>query len=161
RVIGSMQPDSLRPPRPARLFPLAVAIVAVLALGAGSARADIRPSSASIEGTWTYKGGKGTIGKQPDGTYRGGIVAATGFERCTHEPGELIWEGIKAQADGSYFGLHQWFYDTSSCPPNPTLGLTGFRVLHHGHSKKLFLRVCLSEPDSPEQPTVGPHGEEA
>src|SRR5262249_45426515 len=134
--------------RPVRIRLLAAAIAMALVPGVveGTAQADIQPASVSIEGDWHYKGGQVAVRKQPDGSFRGTIVRPTVFERCHHETGELLWTGITAQPDGSYFGLHQWFFDASRCPRNPTLGLTGFRVLRHGNAGQPFLRVCLSEP---------------
>lgn len=87
------------------------------------------------------------------------MLAPTRFARCTHEAGEPIWTDITRQPDGSYQGLHQWFFDTDDCPPNPTLGPSAWRVITTGDGSR-FLRVCLSEPAGP-QPAIGPGDETA
>ncbi len=70
---------------------------------------------------------------------------------------EQIWTGIEPQGDGSYWGLHQWYFATEECVSNPTLGLTAWRVLHTASGSR-FLRVCFSEPGSGSQPTIAPDG---
>ena len=59
-------------------------------------------------------------------------------------------------ANGSYFGLHQWYFEVSSCPLNPTLGPTAFRVLEASGGVR-YLRVCLSSPGG-SQPTITADG---
>lgn len=133
-------------------MPLAAAVATALALGATPARAE-----APIEGIWSFEGGRIGIQRGPDGTFTGTVVAPTRFARCTHETGEEVWSDITEQADGSYFGLHHWFFDTDGCPPNPTPGLAAWRVLHTTDGSR-FLRVCLSEPGSEQQPTIAADG---
>ena len=134
---------------------VAAAVAMVLAVGPSSASA-----SAPIEGIWTFNGGKVGIQQQPDGTFAGTVVAPTKFEECTHEVGERMWTGVTLQPDGSYWGLHQWFYATGECIPNPSLGPTAWRVLP-GKNGAHFLRACFSEPGSNMQPTIAPSGESA
>jgi hypothetical protein len=117
-----------------------------------SAQAD-----APIEGVWTFNGGKVAITEVPGGTFVGTVVAATKLTECTHPVGEEMWTKITPQADGSYWGLHQWFFETPECVPNPTLGLTAWRVLQKGEARQL--RVCFSKPGSDKQPTIAPSGE--
>jgi hypothetical protein len=126
---------------------------AALALGASSASADT-----PIEGIWSFNGGKVGVQKQPDGTFAGTVVAPTKFAQCTHEVGERMWTGMTLQPDGSYWGLHQWFFE--DCTPNPTLGPSAWRVLP-GKGGSHFLRACFSEPGSNAQPTIAPDGEGA
>jgi hypothetical protein len=133
-------------------------VAAALAVAAASAAAD-SPSAAadsSLEGVWSFNGGRVAIQSKGDGTMTGTVLAATKFAECQHEVGEQMWTDITAQADGSFSGLHQWFYDNSGCKANPTLGPTAWRVLPAGTGK--FLRVCMSEPGGP-QPTIDADGE--
>jgi hypothetical protein len=60
------------------------------------------------------------------------------------------------QPDGSYWGLHQWFFETSECVRNPALGQTAWRVLQNAQGR--YLRACFSEPGSTLQPTISPAG---
>jgi hypothetical protein len=130
------------------------AVTMILTAGAGSASA-----ASPIEGIWTFNGGKVGIQQQPDGTFTGTVVAPTKFEECTHEVGERMWTGMTLQPDGSYWGLHQWFFGTAECVPNPTLGPAAWRVLSQKGGS--ILRACLSEPGSNMQPTIAPNGESA
>jgi hypothetical protein len=127
-------------------------IVAALSSGAASAQAD-----SPIEGVWSFNGGNVAIQAQPEGTFAGTVVAPTKFAQCTHPVGERMWTEMRRQPDGSYWGLHQWFFATAECVPNPTLGQTAWRVLKtiKGDS---FLRACFSEPGSDSQPTIAPDG---
>lgn len=124
----------------------------LLAGGVSSATA----ADAPIVGVWSFSGGKVAIQAQPDGTFVGKVVAPTKFAECTHPVGEEMWSGIAPQADGSYWGAHQWFFATAECIPNPALGPTAWRVI--GSAKSQFLRVCFSEPGSDTQPTIAADG---
>jgi hypothetical protein len=126
----------------------------LLVAGAGSARAE-----APIVGVWSFSGGKVAIQAQADGTFTGTVVAPTKFAECTHPVGERMWTGITPQADGSYWGTHQWFFATAECIPNPALGPTAWRVL--GTKSSQFLRVCFSEPGSDAQPTIAGDGSDS
>ena len=132
-----------------------LAAFAVLLIG-GAAAAPAR-ADAPIEAVWTFNGGKVAITKAPGGGFVGTVVSATKFAECTHPVGEEMWTKITLQSDGSYWGLHQWFFDTPECVRNPTLGLTAWRVLQKGESR--YLRVCLSKPGVNKQPTIAPNGE--
>ncbi len=134
---------------------LLIALAAILfGAGTGSAGAE-----APIAGVWSFSGGKVAIQAQPDGTFVGTVVAPTKFAECTHPVGEQMWTQITPQADGSYWGSHQWFFSTAECIPNPALGPTAWRVLSNKTSQ--FLRVCFSEPGSDSQPTIAADGTSA
>ena len=136
--------------RPALLVAGLTAIM--LAVGAASASA----AESSIEGVWSFNGGKVAVQAQPDGTFSGTVVAPTKFAQCTHPVGEQMWTEMRQQADGSYWGLHQWFFESEACVPNPALGPTAWRVLQKNESR--LLRACFSEPGSNSQPTIAPNG---
>ena len=137
-----------------RALSLLVAGITVAGLAADSAGADV-----PIEGVWSFNGGKVAIKEQSDGTFTGAVVSPTKFAQCTHPVGEEMWTQLTAQADGSYWGLHQWFFETEECVPNPALGPTAWRVLQKGGTR--FLRVCFSAPGSASQPTIAPDGSTA
>jgi hypothetical protein len=124
------------------------------AFAAGSASAD-----APIEGVWSFNGGKVAIKEQANGSFLGTVVSPTKFAQCTHPVGEEMWTQLTPQADGSYWGLHQWFFETEECVPNPVLGPTAWRVLQKGQAR--LLRVCFSAPGSNAQPTIGVDGSAA
>ncbi len=67
---------------------------------------------------------------------------------------------MRRQPDGSYWGLHQWFFATEACIANPVLGPTAWRVLQTSDGSR-FLRACFSEPGSNSQPTIAPDGSSA
>jgi hypothetical protein len=113
--------------------------------------------AAPIEGVWSFNGGKVAIQSEGSGGFSGTVVAPTKFSNCFHPVAEEMWTQMKPQADGSYWGLHQWFYATEDCVINPQPGLTAWRVLQTG-SGSLFLRVCFSEPGSDSQPTIAADG---
>ncbi len=71
-----------------------------------------------------------------------------------------MWTDIHRQPDGSYWGLHQWFFATEECIANPKLGLTAWRVLQAPDGDR-FVRVCFSDPDSTSQPTIASDGTSA
>jgi len=87
-----------------------------------------------------------------DGTFEGTVVAETKFAECTHPVGQVIWSQMRLQPDGSYDGFHQWYFESSSCPLNPTLGPTAWRVLQAPGGAH-FLRACLSSPGG-SQPSI-------
>jgi hypothetical protein len=118
------------------------------ASGAGSA----------IEGVWSFHGGSVAIQAQANGTFVGTVVAPTAFAQCPHPVGEQMWTGLRPQPDGSYEGLHQWYFE-GSCAPNPRRGLTAWRVLAATGGSR-FVRVCFSAPGS-AQPTIAPDGTSA
>lgn len=131
------------------------AALATLALGATSARAE-----APIEGVWSFNGGKVAIQAQQGGTFTGTVVSPIKLAECEHPVGELMWTDITPQSDGSYWGFHEWYEmvkSTGECKPDPTRGLTAWRVLPASGGAR-FLRVCFSQPGSKSQPTIAPDG---
>ncbi len=125
---------------------------AALAVAAASAAA-----SSSIEGVWSFNGGSVAIQPEAGGKFTGTVLKTTQFAECPHQVGEQMWSDITERPDGSYWGLHQWFYAESGCKLNPNLGPTAWRVLPAGTSH--FLRVCLTEPgEDAVQPTIAPTG---
>jgi hypothetical protein len=126
-------------------------IAAMLLAGASSALAD-----SPVEGVWSFNGGKVAI--QAEGEALVGIVVApTKFSQCTHPTSERMWTEMRRRPDGSYWGLHQWFFATGECIANPTLGPTAWRVMQTPDGER-FLRACFSEPGSASQPTIAPDG---
>lgn len=121
------------------------------AVAAASAAAD-----SPLEGVWSFNGGRVAIQSNGNGTLTGTVLSPTKFAECEHVVGERMWTDITPQPDGSYSGLHQWFYAESGCKRNPTLGLSAWRILAAGGGK--ILQVCLSEPGEP-QPTIPAEGE--
>jgi hypothetical protein len=114
-------------------------------------------ASPEIEGVWSFSGGQVAIHGLPGGaSFEGVVVTPTKFAQCTHQAGETMWTAITAQPDGSYWGLHQWLFESPECVANPTLGPTAWRVLP-GPSGRHFLRVCFSEPGK-SQPAIAPDG---
>jgi hypothetical protein len=114
---------------------------------------------APIEAVWAFNGGQVAIVPDGDGSYTGIVDGATTFATCSHTVGERMWTQIRQQADGSYWGLHQWFFESSACTPNPMLGPTAWRVIT-GADGTRFLIVCFSSPGT-EQPTIAPDGTHA
>jgi hypothetical protein len=115
----------------------------------------------AIEGVWSFNGGAVDIQSQPGNTFRGVVTVPTKFAQCSHPVNEDVWSGMTLQADGSYFGQHQWYFEAGgTCSPNPELGPTAWRVLRTS-SGEFFLRVCFSAPGSGSQPTIAPDGTSA
>lgn len=132
---------------------LSLAFAALFLLGAVSSA----QASSPIEGVWSFNGGQVAVEANADGSFRGVIVAPTKFSQCFHPVGEEVWSEIRPQSDGSYWGLHQWYFETSECVPNPERGLTAFRVVAAADGSK-SLEVCFSEPGSKSQPKIPPSG---
>jgi hypothetical protein len=132
-----------------------LAVAALFLFAATGAQA-----SSEIEGIWSFNGGKVAVEAQPDGSFRGVIVAPTKFSQCFHPVGEEVWSQIREQPDGSYWGLHQWYFETSECLPNPERGLTAWRVMTASDGSK-SLQVCFSEPASKSQPKIAANGSAA
>jgi hypothetical protein len=143
-----------RPKTKKSLLVLAV-VTLVLAVGAVSANA-----ASSIVGVWSFNGGD--IAIQPDtaagmeGTFVGTVVTETKFSECTHPPDQQIWTDIRMQADGEFWGLHQWYFQGPECALNPSLGPTAWRVMEEPSGTR-FLRVCLSSPGT-TQPVISAEG---
>jgi hypothetical protein len=132
---------------------LSLLATALFLMGAvSSAQAD-----SPIEGVWSFNGGKVAVEANADGSLRGVIVAPTKFSQCFHPVGEEVWTEIRPQSDGSYWGLHQWYFETAECLPNPERGLTAFRVITANDGSK-SLEVCFSAPGSGSQPKIPANG---
>ena len=150
-----MTPISTHPPRRPRRRPtsllLAGAVTLALLVCAASAAA-----SSSIEGVWSFGGGQIDITAVGNGTFVGTVVEATTFAACVHPVPQPIWTDITPQADGSYWGLHQWYFE-NPCSLNPTPGPTAWRV-EEEHDGAKYLRVCFSTPGTtqPAIPADGP-----
>jgi hypothetical protein len=131
------------------LLLLAVAVMCGLAILPASAGASV-----AIEGVWSFKGGAIDVVSQPNGTLLGVVSAPIKFAECPHPVNEHIWTEMTPQADGSYWGLHRWYF--KNCPPNPVYGKTAWRLLENA-KKTTFLRVCFSAPEK-SQPTISADG---
>jgi hypothetical protein len=144
--------DTGKLPRSRRPRSLLLAIVAAVALTVGVAPA---LAASDIEGVWSFGGGQIAIQPLSNGTFAGTVVAETKFAECSHPVGQQIWAGMTLQTDGSYWGLHQWYFE-STCALNPELGRTAWRVLQATDGSH-YLRVCFSSPGT-SQPTIAPNG---
>jgi len=140
--------------RARRLFALSIAAAGLL-LTAGSAQTAAAPG-AGIEGIWSFSGGEVAIQRQPGGTLVGTVVAPTKFVECSHPDGEQMWTSMALQPDGSYWGLHQWYFQSPGCVANPQLGPTAWRVMEAPGGAH-YLLVCFSSPGT-TQPTISPSG---
>ena len=129
-----------------------LAVASCLAVACAEAQATPSP----IEAVWAFNGGEVAIVQQADGSYAGIVDAPTTFARCPHTVGERMWTGMHLQPDGSYWGLHQWFFETEACEKNPTLGPAVWRVVT-GAGGTRSLHVCFSTPGS-SQPRISPTG---
>lgn len=142
-----------RKSRRLRSLTLAIAAMALLGVGVASASA-----ATSIVGVWSFGGGKIAIQPEGNGEFEGVVVEPTTFATCIHSEGQKIWKEITLQPDGSYWGLHQWYYagtyEGKTCIENPERGHTAFRIVEEP-SGSSYLRVCLSEPGK-SQPTIPP-----
>jgi hypothetical protein len=137
----------------------ALLLASALLVGRLATQAARATSAPSIEGVWSFNGGKVAIQREPDGSFTGTVVAATRFAECSHPIGEAMWTSMRLQADGSYWGLHQWFFEGSQCIVNPQRGPTAWRVLETSKGGR-FLRACFSSPGT-VQPTIAPSGASA
>jgi hypothetical protein len=130
---------------------LAIFAVSVAAPSAGAA--DANP----IEGVWAYGGGAVAVQPLPNGDYQGVVVNPTSFLSCEHPAEELMWTDMHQQADGSFWGFHQWFQGGDECELNPRLGLTAWRVEKAPDGSSSLL-VCFSIPGRDSQPTIASPG---
>ncbi len=105
---------------------------------------------------WSFNGGEVALQAQPDGSLAGIVVAPTRFATCTHPVGEQMWKGIRARPDGSFWGFHQWFFENSSCTPQPELGPTAWRLMKTATGSS-YLLVCFGTPGG-TQPTIAAGG---
>jgi hypothetical protein len=139
----------------ARRLSLLVALAAVCGLSSFAATAG---AVGSIERVWSFQEGAVDVVAQPKGAFLGVVSVATKFAKCVHPVNEQMWIQMEPQPDGSYWGLHRWYYET--CVPNPTYGPTAWRVIQN-QQKEEVLRVCFSAPESGSQPTIAPDGTHA
>lgn len=144
----------LGPLRFGRLAAVLLALLGASWLGSASSPAD---ASSSIEGVWSFKGGDIAVQPSGEGAYVGTVVTETRFAQCAHPVGQVIWTGIRPQPDGSYWGFHQWYFESAACFLNPTLGPTAWRVME-GAGATHYLRICLSSPGT-SQPMIESDGE--
>jgi len=130
---------------------LLLATVALLGVGIASASA-----ASSIVGVWSFGGGAIDVKPAGPNTFVGFVAQETVFAECPHPVGQEIWTDMTAQSDGSFWGLHQWYYE-KTCGLNPSLGPTAWRVEEEANGTK-YLRVCFSKPGTsqPEIPASGP-----
>lgn len=140
--------------------PLLVAIwalAAVPALAAAGTSGGGSPTGNPIEGVWSFSGGAIAIEGLANDTYQGTVVSPTKFAVCTHPAGQVMWTGMKEQADGSFWGLHTWFKGGDKCEENPLRGETAWRVLV-GADGARHLIVCFSTPGDSSQPRIDAAG---
>jgi hypothetical protein len=129
--------------------------LSLLLLAAAPATAS---AAADLEAVWSFSGGQVAIQAQSDGTFDGTVIRPTTFSECTHPTGEIVWDDVRAQSDGQYWGRHQWFR-LPSCEYH-NRGNTAFRVLTKPDGAK-FLRVCWAGPEDEfqtVQPSIAPDG---
>ncbi len=131
-----------------------LALALCLILGASVATAATNP----IEGTWSFGGGAVDVHPGSSGGFEGVVVTPTSFAKCVHPEGQVMWTEMRAQADGSFWGKHQWY--GNNCELDPHLGLTAWRVLQAANGDRT-LKVCFSLPESESQPTIDASGKEA
>jgi hypothetical protein len=129
--------------------------VGMLALSAGASSA---AATVGIERVWSFNGGAVDVVGQANGTLIGVVSSPTTFAKCIHPTQEQMWIEMTRQADGSYRGLHRWYFEPT-CAPNPVYGPTAWRVLEA--KGRAFLRVCFSAPGSDAQPTIAADGSHA
>jgi hypothetical protein len=126
-------------------------VICILATTATGAQA-----TAGVEGVWSFNGGLIAVQEGPAGSFEGTVVSPTKFSLCIHPQGEEIWTQMVRQPDGSYWGYHNWFFETPECVRNPALGQSAWRVLQNAEGR--LLRACFSEPGSNLQPTIATDG---
>lgn len=76
----------------------------------------VASASESIEGTWSYQGGRIQVVPNGIGTFRGTVTSPTRFLDCDHPLGERVWS--ISGSGSSYTGTHQWF-EAGTCAPAP------------------------------------------
>lgn len=135
-------------------LPLVILATVLLWVGAASAGTPSKNQIEGVEGVWSFNGGQIAVQSLSNGTYAGTVVAETKFASCAHPVGQQIWTGIKEQKDGSYWGLHQWYF--GNCQENPVRGPTAWRILKESNGSR-YMRVCFSNPGGP-QPMIAANG---
>jgi len=116
-------------------------------------------ASSPIEQVWSFNGGQVAIHPGSGGSLVGTVIQPTQFAQCSHPVGEEMWSEMRLQPDGSYWGLHQWYFESSGCIRNPQRGPTAWRVMEASGGAH-YLLACLSSPGGP-QPTIAASGAEA
>jgi hypothetical protein len=96
--------------RRVRVLAMAGATVAVMAVGAGAARA-----ADLIEGSWLFESGQVLVEATAPGSFQGTVVKATQFAACPHPVGQRMWQ--IGGSGTSYTGTHIWYHD--DCSENP------------------------------------------
>lgn len=134
--------------------PVASVVLLVLAISALSGTAAAL-GAAPIVGVWSFNGGEIAVQEVQPGEFEGTVVKETKFAECAHPVGQRIWTDMVQQPDGSYWGLHKWYYEGSSCTLNPTLGKTAWRV--DTEASGTTLEACFSYPGT-TQPTISASG---
>jgi hypothetical protein len=143
---------NIRPLAHRALKPFPIALLAVFAFS-GTAIA----TTNEIEGVWSFNGGSVAIQPLSDGTFQGTVVTPTTFATCEHPAEQVMWTDMRAQEDGSFWGLHQWYKgEGASCVEDPVLGPTAWRVLHESGGAR-YLEVCFSHPGT-SQPKIAANG---
>lgn len=133
--------------------------LATLSLAALCALPATASAAADIEAVWSFSGGQVAVEAKGDGTFAGTVIRPTRFSHCVHPNGELMWADIRPQADGSYWGGHQ-FFRSSDCTYSER-GNAAYRVLVKPDGGR-YLRMCTAHPEQPEsQPTIAPDGTSA
>lgn len=114
----------------------------------------------AIEGVWSFSGGAVAVQPLPNGTFQGTVVIPTTFASCPHPAEQVMWTDMQPQADGSFWGFHQWYHAPPQCEENTVLGHTAWRVLMTSSGERI-LKVCFNTPGDEAQPTIAPDGKEA
>jgi hypothetical protein len=145
-------PMNIRPLARRALKSSSIALLALLALS-GSASA----ATNEIEGVWSFNGGSVAIQPLSNGTFQGTVATPTTFATCEHPAEQVMWTNMQPQADGSFWGLHQWYKgEGATCVADPVLGPTAWRVLHEPSGAR-YLEVCFSHPGT-TQPKIAANG---
>jgi hypothetical protein len=134
-----------------------LALAAVPTLASADSSTGGSPTGNPIEGIWSFSGGAVAIEGLSNDTYQGIVVSPTKFALCDHPAGQVMWTGMREQADGSFWGLHAWFIGGDKCEENPLRGLTAWRVLV-GADGARHLIVCFSTPGDESQPKIDATG---
>jgi hypothetical protein len=150
---------ALNPRKPFSCFLLfaSLALGLVPALASAETTAGTDTTGNPIEGVWSFSGGAVAIDGLSDGTFQGTVVNPTKFAVCTHPAGQVMWTGMRQQADGSLWGLHTWFRGGEKCEENPVRGLSAWRVLVATDGTRQLI-VCFSTPGDDSQPHIAPDG---
>jgi hypothetical protein len=104
--------------------------------------------AAEVEGVWSFSGGEVAVRATSAGHYEGIVVSPTRFTICQHPVGEQVWSDIADAGDGTFTGLHQWYFNESdnvaSCRPT-SRGATTFQIVKPSDGAR-YLHVCFDPP---------------